>query len=863
MRNLRCGASCAALALAFTAGMPAFAQSTGSIEFDQPAIIVTGTRTAQGVGGVVAPDTQKTRQVLTSQFIQHQTPGQSINDVINQMPGVSFQNNDPYGSAGGTLTIRGFDSSRISETWDGIPLNDTGNYALYSNQLLDPELIDQVNVSLGSTDIDSPTAAASGSTVNFLTRTPTEDFHARLQGSVGEFDFFRVFGVIDTGTFTKFGTRAWIAASHAENTVPFNHFGKIDKQQYNAKIYQPIGDNGDFISVAGHFNRNRNNFFGSVPLRTDLTQSPTNSAPRVVGTGSGNRFPRNGDERDYTVARCVIPAGVAGVADKASSCGTSYDERYNPSDTGNIRVNSRFSLTDRLTLTVDPYYEYTKANGGGTATANEGLFKIGGVGFPGYFVTSATSTTGQPYAGVDLNGDGDLLDQVTVLAPSTTRTNRFGVIANLRYDFSDTQTVRVNYTLDYGRHRQTGEVGLLQVDGRPRNVFPLDNPVLDVAGNRLEKRDRFSKAILNQVSGEYRGEFFDDRLVVIAGIRAPFFQRKLDQRCFTYNAGGGVTCFAGNEAAEAAYAAANPNVSPPQKRNYKFDKILPSAGLTFQINDQVSVYASYAKGLQVPGTDNLYNAFYFERGTDQANPKPETTDNFDAGVRYRSGKIQAQLAGWYTNFKNRLASSYDPEENVTVYRNLGTVHKYGIDGSVSYTPIPEITLYAFGSYLKSKILDDVQIATAADGSAVYALTKGKRESGSPTYTFGGRIQGNLGPLQIGIQAKRTGKRYVNDQNTPVYQCLVSLVAGQCPNPGTNRYQVYGAAAPAYTIVDLDARLALKFLGLNDQTYFQLNVTNLFDKFYVGGFGGTTSNTNVSFVQIGAPRAISGTVVIGF
>jgi len=44
---------------------------------------------------------------------------------------------------------------------------------------------------------------------------------------------------------------------------------------------------------------------------------------------------------------------------------------------------------------------------------------------------------------------------------------------------------------------------------------------------------------------------------------------------------------------------------------------------------------------------------------------------------------------------------------------------------------------------------------------------------------------------------------------------------------------------------------------------QLNVTNLFDKFYVGGFGGTTSNTSVSFVQIGAPRAVSGTVVIGF
>ena len=86
--------------------------------------------------------------MLTQEFISRQTPGNSILDTINSLPGVSFQNNDPFGSAGGTLTIRGFDSSRIALTFDGVPLNDTGNYALYSNQQLDPELIEQVNVSL-------------------------------------------------------------------------------------------------------------------------------------------------------------------------------------------------------------------------------------------------------------------------------------------------------------------------------------------------------------------------------------------------------------------------------------------------------------------------------------------------------------------------------------------------------------------------------------------------------------------------------------------------------------------------------------------------------------------------------------------
>ncbi|HVI04822.1 MAG TPA: Plug domain-containing protein, partial [Sphingomicrobium sp.] len=143
--------------LCTTALLPsaAFAQSTGAVDFEKHAIIVTGTRT-KSVGGVETPDTPKAKVVLDQKIISRSNPGQTILDTINMVPGVSFQNNDAYGSAGGTLVIRGFDSSRISLTFDGVPLNDSGNYAIYSNQQLDPELIEQVNVNLGSTDVDSP-----------------------------------------------------------------------------------------------------------------------------------------------------------------------------------------------------------------------------------------------------------------------------------------------------------------------------------------------------------------------------------------------------------------------------------------------------------------------------------------------------------------------------------------------------------------------------------------------------------------------------------------------------------------------------------------------------------------------------------
>ena len=267
-------------------------------------------------------------------------------------------------------------------------------------------------------------------------------------------------------------------------------------------------------------------------------------------------------------------------------------------------------------------------------------------------------------------------------------------------------------------------------------------------------------------------------------------------------------------------------------------------------------------------------------------PEPETTDSFDLGLRYRSSKVQAQFGVWKTRFKNRSAVSFDPEANTTVFRNLGTVDKWGIDGSVAWSPNRNFTLYGFGSWNDSEIKDNIQIggfgllpasttcdnidtstlAGAAQAARSCAFTAGKREGGAPTYTYGLSALGRLGPVDLGITAKRTGPRYIFDNNQPVFRGDVDLASAVLGSP----QQVFGAKAPAYWLVNLDARFNMKFIGLKE-TYFQVNVYNLFDQFYVGGFtsdlnqpvSGAGVYDNPPFAQIGAPRTISGTLSIEF
>ncbi len=808
--------------------VPAAAQSTGSLNFDDDVIVVSGARSTD-VGGVDIPDSPKAKVQLDSELILRQAPGQTINDTLNLVPGVSFTNNDPFGSLGGNFTIRGFNSDRISQTFDGIPLNDSGNYALYTNQMVDPEIIEAATVTLGSTDVDSPTAAAAGGTINIRTKVPDDEFGVYTattygniisRGNPGDRMMYRFFGKVETGELTPGGLKAFFSASTTENESTFSNYGGVNKQQYNGKIFQPLGDNGDFISIAAHYNVNRNNFNGS-PFRYSGEPSPI----------------QDPEDRFYDLSDgtpCTVVAGVTGVQDGYNSCGTPFERRYNPSNTGNVRINSLFTLSDKLTLTVDPSFQYVKANGGGTSIGFEGASPDGFNG--GIFAGDPRNPqrlddAGNPrsaqyyyFGGVDLNGDGDALDYVTILSPSHTRTNRYGVIANLIYDINPDHRVRLAYTLDHARHRQTGTAGLLRQNAEPFDVFPANDPLLDADGIAPQKRNRKSFAILNQISGEYRGQFGD--LTATLGVRAPFFERELNQYCVTTDPSGNVNCING-DAAIADYVAANPGFVAPTSATYKYDKLLPNIGLNYDITPSASIFASYAKNLSVPGTDPLYGSLFVGVA-----PVPETSDSFDLGVRYQTGNIQAQVTGWYNQYNDRLATAYDPILDRAITRNLGKVEKYGVDGSIAWKPSDPFLLYVFGSYLKSEIDEDVQT-----GETTFAPTAGKREAGAPRYTLGARAQADLGPLELGVQVKRTGSRFLNDINT------IEL--------------------PGYTVADLDARLSLGYFNEDfDKAFIQINVINLLDEVYIGS-APTGLTTSGEFVNIGAPRAFTASLIWGF
>lgn len=823
------------LGVAFSALMlpgAAFAQSTGSTEFGggEDDIVVTATKAATGVDGIVIPDAPKARAVLTNEILMRNAPGNTVLDSLNIIPGVNFTQSDAFGSSGGNIRIRGFDGNRISLTFDGFPLNDTGNYAIYSNQQLDPELINEVNVNLGTTDIDSPTASAAGGTINYRTIVPSDDFGATLAGGYGENGYMRIFGMVQPGTLTSFGTKLFVAASMARNDK-FKGPGRIEKQQYNVSLYQPIGSNGDFFRISGHFNKNRNAFYRNPSvgdLRTLLgaAQIPANAtatAANPIKIGDLSEAQQNivmAFENDAICARPVPgPGAQSDAAGAAAACSNYYGVRINPSNTGNVRFNSRFTLTDQLLLTADASYQYTLANGGGSTTLAE----------------SSARAKGTKITGVDYNGDGDTLDTVRFYTPNNTNTNRITATTSLIYNIDDQNRVRVAYTYDHGHHRQTGEWGFLDQWGRPESVFggrKGARPVLTADGYALQQRDRLSIALLNQISGEYVGKFLDNALTVQIGVRAPFFKRNLDQRCLTEARGSGFAYCTSENIPAAQIIAPGAAVPPagatpyyaPYKTQYSYSAVLPSAGLVYKFGGDFNIFASYAKGFSAPRTDNLYRSPF-------VSVKPEKTDAFDLGIRMTNNKVQAQATAWYITYQNRIVTSFDPDQGISIDRNVGKVNSYGVDASVTVKATNWVSLTGMASYIHAELQDDI-LLSGTGAASVFAPTKGKMVAETPAWQVGGRAQFKLGPVDLGAEAKWVDKRFATDVNDVV--------------------------APSYTLVDLDARLNLRQFGL-DHAYFQVNVKNLFNEFYYGNISTQINAAGNPNFSVGYPRTVLGSI----
>lgn len=271
------------------------------------------------------------------------------------------------------------------------------------------------------------------------------------------------------------------------------------------------------------------------------------------------------------------------------------------------------------------------------------------------------------------------------------------------------------------------------------------------------------------------------------------------------------------------------------------DWFLPQIGAVYHLGDQTEVFATFTQNMRAYASSatGLSPFATTQAGFDgiKGSLKPEKSDTYELGARFRAGDFQGSLAGYYVEFSNRLlalTSGAGIVGNPVTLQNVGDVRNYGVEVTGLYKVMPALTLFASYAYNNSQYRDDV---LAPDGSVLNA-TKGRTVVDTPKHMLKGEIAYDDGQFLARIGADYMSKRYftyLNDQSVGS-RVLVDATIGYTFNEG---------ALDGFSI--------------------QASATNLFDKKYIATIGsnGFTASGDNQTLLAGAPQQFFVTLKYGF
>jgi iron complex outermembrane receptor protein len=270
-----------------------------------------------------------------------------------------------------------------------------------------------------------------------------------------------------------------------------------------------------------------------------------------------------------------------------------------------------------------------------------------------------------------------------------------------------------------------------------------------------------------------------------------------------------------------------------QGRIVSRDWLQPSAGAVYKIGE-AELYAGFSQVTRAfTGASTSGPFATTQAGFDSLDVKPEKSDTYEAGVRFRHGALSGTAGGYYAKFRNRLLSFSNGAGiigNPPTLQNVGGVESYGFETALQYRLMGAVSLLATYSYNHSTYEDNVFNANGTIRSAI----KGKTLVDTPEHLAKGEIVYDDGAISARIGADYMSRRYftyTNDQS----------VGGR----------VLFDASVGYTFRD----------GFLDGLELRASATNLFDKKYIAtigsnGFGDAGDNQTL---LAGAPQSFFFTV----
>lgn len=715
----------------------------------------------------------ETRQVqeIGSNAISILTPGTSPLKAIEKLPSVNFQSADPFGNYEWSqrVSIRSFNQNQLGFNFDGIPLGDGsyGNYnGLHISRAVSPENIGSVRVSQGAGSIGTQATNNLGGTIETFSIDPTGDFSAQANGTFGSNGTYRAFLRLNAGT--PDGARGYVSYAYG-TTDKYRGHGKQDQKMVNAKLIVPVGG-AEIDGWFSYSNRAEQDY-------QDMSMRMINT----LGYRWDNTFP------DY--ARAVLYADIANNIDNFNNRtgapggdGFSDQTGLPPSNpaAGNV-------FPDKVLTVDDAYYDAA------------GLRKdyVGSLGLKAPLGENFTLQVKGYYHRNDGQGLwGTPYTPGPTGAPISIRTTEYsidrkGVFGKVSGDLGS-QNITVGGWYENNDFHQARRFYALESRTKPGRSFR------NFQGNPFFTQWEFD---FNTKTFEY---YVEDK-VDIGALKINVGWKGFDVK-----------------------VQASPLIQSvfPSGSIKSTDWFQPHVGAAYALGEKAELFAGFTQATRAftgAVTSGPFSTTQAGFNAIKDRLKPETSDTYEAGLRFNSPRFNGTIGTYLVNFKNRLlgvASGPAIVGSPAILQNVGSVRSYGFEAVGDFKVGAGFGLFGSYSYTSSEYQNDV----FNGAGALVAAIKGKTVVDTPKHL----LRGELSYDNYGFFA-RVGANYMS-----------------------KRYYSYlnDVSVPGRVLVDVT-------LGyhISDKIEIQGNVSNLFDKNYIAtvGSAGFGNSGDRQTLLVGAPR----------
>lgn len=253
------------------------------------------------------------------------------------------------------------------------------------------------------------------------------------------------------------------------------------------------------------------------------------------------------------------------------------------------------------------------------------------------------------------------------------------------------------------------------------------------------------------------------------------------------------------------------NSGAERKDNY--DVLAPGISMNYQFTDEASIFGGWHRGFSVPSPSGA---------TGGGNQRPETSDNYEVGLRYDDPKraLSSEVVYFFTDFDNLLVADSIGGAGSGMTVNAGDINSQGVEFLLNYDPAQHLeqdfnTPSYFAFTVTHARFDGV--AQSADAESIFsAASSGNKVPYVPEYqiSFG-----------TGFEMGRFSA-YIDGHFVPKMFTSASNIEDQI-NPNTGVRDARFGQTDSHLVFDLSSEFKL-----TDDISLIGNIHNLTDQEYI-------------------------------